>query len=53
MPAMEMADIASSMDFGIVIQLFVICMALALVASAASVITIMRYDPLHILSNRD
>ena len=46
-------EVAASVDFGVMIQLLAMCIVLALIASVASVIAIMRYDPLHILSNRD
>lgn len=47
------SDISATVDLTVLAQLLGICIALALVSGAASVITIMRYEPLKILSNRD
>ena len=57
-PGMEqtmayVTDISATVDLTVLAQLLGICIALALVSGAASVITIMRYEPLKILSNRD
>ena len=41
------------MNLTVVLQMIGIGLLLTLVASAASVMFIMRYDPLKILSNRD
>lgn len=46
-------DITAAVNVRVLLQLFGICILLALVSGAASVITIMRYEPLKILSNRD
>lgn len=46
-------DISATVDLTVLAQLLGICIALALISGAASVITIMRYEPLKILSNRD
>lgn len=57
-PGMEqtmayVTDISATVDLTVLAQLLGICIALAMVSGAASVITIMRYEPLKILSNRD
>lgn len=57
-PFMEQAgayisEIKASVNLTVLAELLAICIGLALVAGAASVITIMRYEPLKILSNRD
>ena len=46
-------EVSTATDFGVLLQLLGIGVLLALVASAASVIFITRYDPLKILANRD
>lgn len=46
-------EVSSATDFGVLLKLLGIGVLLALVASAASVIFITRYDPLKILANRD
>lgn len=46
-------EVNSATDIGVLLQLLGIGVLLALVASAASVIFITRYDPLKILANRD
>lgn len=57
-PGMEqtvayVTDISATVDLTVLSQLLGICILLAMVSGAASVITIMRYEPLKILSNRD
>ena len=47
------SEISSAVDIIVLLQLLVICILLAMVASAVSITAIMRYDPLRILSNRD
>ncbi len=47
------SEIDSAMNLTVVLQMFVIALALTLVAGAASMLFIMRYEPLKILSNRD
>lgn len=46
-------QIDSAMNLTVVVQMIGIGLLLTLVASAASVLFIMRYDPLKILANRD
>lgn len=46
-------EVSTATDFGVLLKLLGIGVLLALVASAASVIFITRYDPLKILANRD
>lgn len=46
-------EVKTATDFQVLLQLLGIGVLLALVASAASVIFITRYDPLKILANRD
>lgn len=46
-------EVTTATDFGVLLQLLGIGVLLSLVASAASVIFITRYDPLRILANRD
>ncbi|MDO4545238.1 MAG: ABC transporter permease [Bacillota bacterium] len=48
-----MSDISASVDLVVLLQMLAACMLLALVAGMVSVIAIMRYKPLEILSNRD
>ncbi len=47
------AEVNSAMNFTVVLQMLGVGLLLTLVASAASVLFIMRYDPLKILANRD
>lgn len=47
------SEVDSAMNLTVVLQMIGIGLLLTLVASAASVMFIMRYDPLKILSNRD
>lgn len=47
------SQVSSATDFNVLLQLFGIGILLTLIASAASVIFIMRYEPLKILANRD
>ena len=46
-------EVDSAMNLTVVFQMIGVGLLLTLVASAASVAFIMRYDPLKILSNRD
>lgn len=46
-------EVDSAMNLTVVIQMIGVGLLLTLVASAASVLFIMRYDPLKILANRD
>lgn len=46
-------EINSAMDLTVVLEMIGVGLLLTLVASAASVLFIMRYDPLRILANRD
>ena len=46
-------EIDSAMNLTVVLQMICIGLLLTLVASAVSVVFVMRYDPLKILSNRD
>lgn len=46
-------EVHSAMDLTVVLQMIGVGLLLTLVASAASVLFIMRYDPLKILANRD
>lgn len=39
--------------FTVLLEMMGICLLLALAAGMVSVVTIMRYEPLQILSNRD
>ena len=47
------AEVNSAMNLTVVAQMIGVGLLLTLIASAASVLFIMRYDPLKILSNRD
>ena len=46
-------EVNSAMNLTVVLQMLGVGLLLTLVASAASVLFIMRYDPLKILANRD
>ncbi|MBE6567540.1 MAG: ABC transporter permease [Ruminococcaceae bacterium] len=46
-------EVNSAMNLTVVLQMLCVGLLLTLVASAASVLFIMRYDPLKILANRD
>ena len=46
-------DISASVDLTVLLEMMGICLLLALAAGMVSVVTIMRYEPLQILSNRD
>ena len=46
-------EVDSAMNLTVVLQMICIGLLLTLIASAASVLFIMRYDPLKILANRD
>ena len=46
-------EVDSAMNLTVVMQMIAIGLLLTLIASAASVLFIMRYDPLKILANRD
>ena len=46
-------EVDSAMNFTVVFQMIGVGLLLTLIASAASVLFIMRYDPLKILANRD
>ena len=46
-------EVDSAMNLTVVVQMIGVGLLLTLVASAASVLFIMRYDPLKILANRD
>lgn len=57
-PGMEqtieyVTEISATVNVTVLLQLLGICILLALISGAVSVITIMRYEPLKILSNRD
>ena len=47
------STVNSAADLTVILQLLLIGAALSLIASAASIVFIMRYDPLKILANRD
>ena len=47
------SEISSAMNLTVVLQLFAIGLILTLIASAVSMLFVMRYDPLKILANRD
>lgn len=47
------SEVSSATDITVLMQLLGIGVFLALVASVASIVFVMRYDPLKILSNRD
>ena len=47
------SEINSAMNLTVVLQMFLIAIGLTLVAGLASVLFIMRYEPLKILANRD
>lgn len=47
------SEVDSAMNLTVVFQMMGVGLLLTLIASAASVLFIMRYDPLRILSNRD
>ena len=49
----EITQVDSAMNLTVVFQMIGVGLLLTLVASAASVLFIMRYDPLKILANRD
>ena len=46
-------EVNSAMNLGVVLEMIGVGLLLTLIASAASVLFIMRYDPLRILQNRD
>ena len=46
-------EVDSAMNLTVVVQMIGVGLLLTLIASAASVLFIMRYDPLKILANRD
>ena len=46
-------EIDSAMNLTVVFQMIGVGLLLTLIASAASVLFVMRYDPLKILANRD
>lgn len=46
-------EVNSVMNLTVVLQMIGVGLLLTLIASAASVLFIMRYDPLKILANRD
>ena len=46
-------QVDSAMNLTVVFQMIGVGLLLTLIASAASVLFIMRYDPLKILANRD
>lgn len=46
-------EVSSSVDLMVLLELLIICVALAMISGVASVTAIMRYEPLQILSNRD
>ena len=46
-------EVDSAMNLTVVFQMIGVGLLLTLIASAASVLFIMRYDPLKILANRD
>ena len=46
-------EVNSAMNLTVVLQMIGIGLLLTLIASVASVLFIMRYDPLKILANRD
>lgn len=57
-PGMEatmeyVTEISATVNVTVLLQLLGICILLAVISGAVSVITIMRYEPLKILSNRD
>ena len=47
------SEVNSAMDLTVVLEMIGVGLLLTLIAGAASVLFIMRYDPLRILSNRD
>ena len=47
------SEVDSAMNLTVVFQMLGVGLLLTLIASAASVLFIMRYDPLKILANRD
>lgn len=47
------SEVDSAMNLTVVLQMFLIAIGLTLVAGGASVLFIMRYEPLKILANRD
>ena len=46
-------EVDSAMNLTVVLQMIGIGLLLTLIASSASVLFVMRYDPLKILANRD
>lgn len=46
-------NITNAMDLKVLLELLASCILLAIAAGAVSVITIMRYEPMQILANRD
>ena len=51
--ASYITEVDSAMNLTVVFQMIGVGLLLTLIASAASVLFIMRYDPLKILANRD
>ncbi len=52
-PSEAITEITSATNFTVVLQMLGIAVLLTIVAGAASMLFIMRYEPLRILSNRD
>jgi putative ABC transport system permease protein len=51
--ASQIMQVTSSVDVGVLAELLLLSIAIAVISAMASVVMIMRYDPLEILSNRD
>ena len=47
------SEINSAMNFTVVLQMFLIAIALTLISGIVSMMFVMRYEPLKILANRD
>ncbi|OLR54912.1 hypothetical protein BHK98_01730 [Hornefia porci] len=51
--AFSVSDISGSVNVTVLLELLIACVALAMLAGTVSVVAIMRYEPLQILSSRD
>jgi putative ABC transport system permease protein len=52
-PTQYVSEVTSATDLTVIVELFAIAIFLTLISSLIAVISIMRYDPLKILSERD
>lgn len=50
--AQYLSDISATVNVTVVLQLFAVGILLTLISSLVAVVSVMRYEPLQILSNR-